>query len=68
MNAMNAMHQLNQQAFSRSWVLNNLAFLASQDALEVMYVSQWVSQSVSEGTDRDFSDVTLVSDDTNYFT
>ena len=35
-----------------------LQFLASQDALEVMYVSQ----SVSEGTDRDFTDVTLVSD------
>ena len=40
-------------------------FLASQDAQEVMYVSQWVSQS---RTDRDFTDVTLVSDDTNYFT
>ena len=39
--------------------LKNL-FLASQDALEVMYVSE----SVSEGTDRDFTDVTLVSEDT----
>ena len=46
-----------------------LSFLASQDAQEVMYVSESVSQSVSEsGTDRDFTDVTLVSDDTNYFT
>ena len=27
-------------------------------------VRQSVSQSVSEGTDRDFTDVTLVSDDT----
>ena len=27
-----------------------------------------MSESVSEGTDRDFSDVTLVSDNTNYFT
>ena len=35
-------------------------FLASQDALEVMLVSQ----SVSKGTDRDFTDVTLVSEDT----
>ena len=44
---------------------NGIYFLASQDAQEVMYVSQWVSQS---RTDRDFTDVTLVSDDTNYFT
>ena len=34
-------------------------FLASQDALEVMYVSQWVSQP----TDRDFTDVTLEEDE-----
>ena len=39
-------------------------FLASQDALEVMYVSQSVTQSA----DRDFTDLTLVSDDTNCFT
>ena len=32
-------------------------FLASQDALEVMYVSQ--------SADRDSTDVTLVSEDTN---
>ena len=35
-------------------------FLASQGALEVMYVSEWVSESA----DRDFTDVTLVSEDT----
>ena len=29
-----------------------------------MYVSQWLTDSA----DRDFTDVTLVSDDTNYFT
>ena len=39
-------------------------FLASQDALEVMYVSDSVSQSA----EKDFTDVTLVSDDTNCFT
>ena len=43
-----------------SWDIEIVSFLASQDALEVMYVSQ----SVSEGTDRDFTDVTLVSEDT----
>ena len=47
----------------RFW-LDDLHFLASEDALEVMYVSEWVSQSVNEGTDTDFTDVTLVSDDT----
>ena len=36
-------------------------FLATQDAQEVMYVIQSVSGS---RTDRDFTDVTLVSDDT----
>ena len=36
-------------------------FLASQGALEVMYVSQSLSQSA----DRDSTDVTLVSEDTN---
>ena len=35
-------------------------FLATQDALDVMYVSQSVTQSA----DRDFTVVTLVSDDT----
>ena len=40
-----------------------LYFLASQDALEVMYVSE----SVSESADRDFTDVTLVSDDRLYW-
>ena len=38
-------------------------FLASQDALEVMYVSESVSQSVDVSID--LTDVTLVSDDTN---
>ena len=33
-------------------------YLASQDALEVMRVTQWVSVSI------DFTDVTVVSDDT----
>ena len=33
-------------------------FLASQDAIEVMYVSDWVIVSI------DLTDVTLVSDDT----
>ena len=40
-------------------------FLASQEALEVMNVSESVSESVSEGTNKDFTDVTLVSDDTS---
>ena len=39
-----------------------LVFLASQDALEVMYVSDWVSEWGIVCTD--FTDVTLVSDDT----
>ena len=33
-------------------------FLASQDAIEVMFVTEWVIVSI------DFTDVTLVSDDT----
>ena len=37
-------------------------FLASQDALEVMLVSEWVSQSVTLRTE--LTDVTLVSEDT----
>ena len=39
-------------------------FLASPDAQEVMWVSQWVSQSVTESELADLTDVTLVSDDT----
>ena len=39
-----------------------MPFLASQDALEVMRVSESVSQWVSVSID--FTDVTLVSDDT----
>ena len=39
---------------------SRMVFLASQSALEVMLVSQ----SVSKGADRDFTDVTLVSEDT----
>ena len=38
------------------------AFLASQDALEVMLLSEWVSEWV--GVSIDLTDVTLVSDDT----
>ena len=37
-------------------------FLASQDALEVMRVTYWVTESLSVSID--FTDVTLVSDDT----
>ena len=37
-------------------------FLASQDALEVMLVSQWVSESLTLRTE--LTDVTLVSEDT----
>ena len=40
----------------------NFHFLASQDALEVMLVSEWVSQSVTLRTE--LTDVTLVSEDT----
>ena len=37
-------------------------FLASQDALEVMFVTYSLTHLLSVGTD--FTDVTLVSDDT----
>ena len=37
---------------------NDVTFLASQDAIEVMFVSDWVIVCI------DFTDVTLVSDDT----
>ena len=39
---------------------SRMVFLASQSALEVMSVTHWVSQD----TNRDFTDVTLVSEDT----
>ena len=39
-------------------------FLASQDAQEVKLVSVWVSQWVSQSALADFTDVTLVSEDT----
>ena len=39
-----------------------IVFLASQDALEVMRVTYWLSESLSVSVD--FTDVTLVSDDT----
>ena len=42
--------------------LKNPIFLASQDALEVMGVSESVSQSLIVSTD--LTDVTLASDDT----
>ena len=41
---------------------DNQSFLASQDALEVMRVTESLSQWV--GVSIDFTDVTLVSDDT----
>ena len=37
-------------------------FLASQDAMEVMFVSEWVSELLIVSID--LSDVTLVSEDT----
>ena len=37
---------------------SKIELLASPDAVEVMFVTQWVSVSI------DFTDVTLVSDDT----
>ena len=43
------------------WDLSFL-FLASQDAIEVMFVTEWVTYWVSVSID--FTDVTLVSDDT----
>ena len=54
----------------RIWILHLLInichkhykFLASQDALEVIIVTEWVSEWVSVSTD--LTDVTLVSDDT----
>ena len=42
------------------------SFLASQDALEVMLVSQWVSQLLTLRTE--LTDVTPVSEDTEDFT
>ena len=39
-----------------------MIFLASQDALEVMRVTDWLTDWVSISID--FTDVTLVSDDT----
>ena len=39
-------------------------FLASQDALEVMRVTHWVTESLSESWLADLTDVTLVSEDT----
>ena len=41
-----------------------MVFLESKDAQEVTLVSQLDSEWVSQGTDRDFTDVTLVSEDT----
>ena len=52
-------------AFSNLVVLKflpNASFLASQDALEVMRVTESLSHSLSVSID--FTDVTLVSDDT----
>ena len=43
-------------------ILYPVFFLASQDALEVMRVTEWLSNWVSVSID--FTDVTLVSDDT----
>ena len=45
--------------FKNSTFFENMSFLASQDALEVMRVTDWVIVSI------DFTDVTLVSDDTS---
>ena len=42
--------------------LKQCLFLASQDALEVMLVSQWVSQLLT--LRAELTDVTLVSEDT----
>ena len=44
----------------------SIVFLASQDALEVMRDTHWVTESLSHllSVSVDFTDVTLVSDDT----
>ena len=49
-------------ACSGSETLHCIIFLASQDALEVMRVSEWVSEWVNVLID--FTDMTLVSEDT----
>ena len=54
----NSKERDSQRLFSLSWLLQ---FLASQDALEVMLVSQWVSQWHCW---TELTDVTLVSEDT----
>ena len=46
-----------------SQLKKKVAFLASQDALEVMYVSESLSQWSSEWAFSDLTNVTLVSDD-----
>ena len=51
-----------RSACSGSETLHRNIFLASEDALEVMRVTDWLSNWVSVGID--FTDVTLVSDDT----
>ena len=63
-----ASSEISQNHFHNTCSLFAGLFLASQEALEVMNVSESVSESVSEGTNKDFTDVTLVSDDTNCFT
>ena len=45
-----------------NWGIIGLLFLASQDALEVMLVSESVSESLTLRTE--LTDVTLVSEDT----
>ena len=57
-----SLHPLSRAASPRSLLKREPIFLASQDALEVMSVTEWVSHSLSVSID--FTDVTLVSDDT----
>ena len=45
-------------------LIGQLNFLASPDAQEVMWVTESVSQSLSQSELADLTDMTLVSDDT----
>ena len=57
---------LNSLSFPLAFILFHFDFLASQDALEVMRVTDWLTDWLSDwlSVSIDFTDVTLVSDDT----
>ena len=60
---------LRERCKIKKWKIKHVSsssFLASQDALEVMRVTYWVTYLLTESlsVSIDFTDVTLVSDDT----